>query len=102
MAGRRITLMGAASLLLLLIALPGRTAPERQWLGPVGIGRVRVELVGERMLVTTDLTLPLRPGGARALEIHAAYAAPATPLAAEADLVPTPREIGRASCRERV
>ena len=75
---------------LLLIALPGRSAPERSFLGPVGIGRIRVELVGERILVLTDLTLPARPGTVRALELHAAYAAPGTPLAAEAELLGTP------------
>jgi hypothetical protein len=89
MAGYRVPVVAAS--LLLLTAVPGRAAPERSWLGPVGIGRIRVELVGERVLVTTDLTLPVRPGSARALELHAAYAAPATPLAAEAELVPTPR-----------
>jgi hypothetical protein len=91
MAACRIPLVFAASLLLLLIALPGRAAPDRGWLGPAGIGRVRVELLGERMVVTTDLTLPVMPGSSRALEIHAAYGAPATPLAADAELVPTPR-----------
>jgi hypothetical protein len=91
MAACRIPLVLAASLLLLLITLPGGAAPDRGWLGPVGIGRVRIELLGERMVVTTDLTLPVVPGSSRALEIHAAYGAPATPLAADAELVPTPR-----------
>jgi hypothetical protein len=87
---RRVSALGAATIATLLIALPGVSSPERPSMGRAGIGRVRLELVGERIVVTTDITLAAKPGTARPLEIHAAYAAPARPLAAEAELLGTP------------
>jgi hypothetical protein len=91
MATLRVSALGAAAIATLLVALPGVSSPGRRSIVQAGIGRVRLELVGERIVVTTDVTLPARPGTASALEVHAAYAAPATPLAAEAELLGTPR-----------
>ena len=57
---------------------------------PIAIGRVRIDVRGAKMLVTTDLTIPEARGQLSDMDVHVAYGSPGTPLAFDAQVMPTP------------
>lgn len=71
-------------------AKPPAPRPPAHVPGPIGVGRVTVEVGPERLLVTTDLTLPRGPFVRSDLEAHVAFGAPGVPFAFDAELCATP------------
>ena len=91
----------AAVALMLCTAVPDAAQPRRararpapplpaQVPSPVSIGRLRLQVRSERLLVTTDVTLPRAQAEATALDIHVGYGAPGVPQAFDAQVIATP------------
>lgn len=65
-------------------------AGPASWPGTFGISRVRVDVRGQRALVTTDVLLSADAARAPALHAFVAYGVPGPPLALDAELVAVP------------
>ncbi len=68
----------------------GFRAGPAAWPGTLGISRVRVEVRGQRALVTTDVLIAADVARVTALRAFVAYGVPGPPLATDAALVAVP------------